>query len=212
MKKKVICLISGGIDSPVAAYKMMKAGYRVVLVHFHNLTHMSDNVKEKIFELRDILQRYQKKIKLYMVLFGPLQREIIKFVPGKKRMLVYRRFMFFIAEKIAKMERATGLVTGDSLAQVASQTLDNLYVIYAATKKKVYHPLIGLDKSEIIAIAKQIGTYNVSIRPYEDCCSFLVSDHPETHANLNEIEKMEKRLNKEKLIKDAIRGLKLYKS
>jgi len=203
-KKKVVCLLSGGIDSPVAAYKMIKSGYEVVLVHFHNLTPSAEHVKQNIFDLREQLQTFQKKIKLYMVPFGPLQRELIKVVPGKKRMIVYRRFMFMIAEKIAKREKAIALVTGDSLAQVASQTLDNLQVVYASVDMDVFHPLIGKDKKEIIEISTRIGTYDISIRPGEDCCSFLLSEYPETHAVLGDIEEIESKTDKNKLINDAV--------
>ena len=204
-KKEVLVLLSGGLDSPVCCYKLIKAGYQVSLIHFHNLTASSQGVEEKITDLRDALQKYQKNIPLYMIPFGPLQRELIKTVPAKKRMIIYRRFMFRIAEKIAKGD----LATGDSLAQVASQTLDNMHVIYSATKKKVLHPLIGSDKKEIIAQAQEIGTYEISIRPYEDCCTFLVADRPETHGNLEEIEQIEQGIDVEKLVTQAVKAKKL---
>jgi tRNA uracil 4-sulfurtransferase len=202
-RKKVVVLLSSGIDSPVSSYKMIKAGYSVVLVHFHNLTPSSEHVKQNIIDMRDQLQKYQKKIKLYMVPFGGLQRELIKTVPGQKRMIVYRRFMFRIAEMIAKKEKAVGLVTGDSLAQVASQTLDNLQVVYSVTDLDVFHPLIGKDKKEITKTAEKIGTYDISIRPGDDCCSFLLADYPETRAILADIENIESKSDSDELVKSA---------
>jgi tRNA uracil 4-sulfurtransferase len=207
-KKKLICLLSGGIDSPVAAYKMMDKGYEVVLVHFHNITPSSHSVKDKIDQLAQKLTKYQKKVKLYIVPFGDLQRELVKSIPAKQRMIIYRRFMFRIGCCISKKEKALGFVTGDSLAQVASQTLDNLNVIYSAIGAPVFHPLIGWDKQDIIEVAKQIDTYDISVLPYDDCCSFLIADRPETHANIDNIEAIEKQLDVKALVKKTAKGAK----
>jgi thiamine biosynthesis protein ThiI len=200
---RVISLLSGGIDSPVAAFMMMKRGCEVVLLHFFNETIHSHEVRRKIAMLAEILTKVQGRIKLYMVPFGELQREIVKFIPARYRMLVYRRLMMRIANEIAGTEEAKAIATGDSLAQVASQTLENLNVIYAASCYPVLAPLIGFDKEETILIAKEIGTYEVSIRPYEDCCSFMVAQHPETRGRIEPIEELEKSLQLD--IEDAIK-------
>ncbi len=203
--KKVLVLISGGIDSPVAACKLIKAGYEISLVHFYNQTNTSQGVKEKIEKLAEILRAYQKKIKLYIVPFQELQMEIIKQVPAKYRMLVYRRFMYRIAEQIAKKNKIKFLATGDSLAQVASQTLDNMRSIGIATKMEILRPLLGFDKQEIMTIAKQIGTYETSIMPYADCCSYMIADHPETRASPELVDKQEESLKIKKLVASALK-------
>jgi thiamine biosynthesis protein ThiI len=191
---KVVALVSGGIDSPVAAFLMMKRGCEVVLLHFFNETLHSLKVRGKIISLAERLAHFQGELKLYMVPFGSLQREIIRAVPARYRMLVYRRTMMKLAEEIARLEGAKALVTGDSLAQVASQTLENLRLIYEATRYPVLAPLIGSDKEETIALARKIGTYEISILPYEDCCSFMVAPHPETHGRPEVIAELEKGL------------------
>ena len=191
---KVVSLISGGIDSPVAAFLMMERGCRVILVHFFNETVHSPKVRRKISLLGEKLARVQGRTKLYMIPFGRLQREIIKGTPSRYRMLVYRRTMLRIANEVAALEKAKALVTGDSLAQVASQTLDNLALIYSVSRYPLLAPLIGLDKEETIRIAEKIGTYEISILPYEDCCSFMVARHPETHGRPEIIAELEKNL------------------
>jgi len=189
---RVVSLISGGIDSPVATFMMMKRGCEVPLAHFFNETLHSPQVRRKLERLAQVLTKVQPEIKLYMVPFGELQRGIIRSIPSRYRMLVYRRVMTRLADKIAEVEGAKALVTGDSLAQVASQTLDNLRVIYAAAGRPVLAPLIGFDKEETIKLAKEIGTYEISILPYKDCCSFMIAPHPETHGRLEVIEELER--------------------
>jgi len=203
--KKLISLLSGGIDSPVAAYKLMQKGCTIVFVHFHNYTQASSSVKNKITDLVKILSKHQRKTKLYMIPFQEIQKEIIKVVPSRYRMIVYRRIMFRIAEKILKKEKAFGFATGDNLGQVASQTLDNMCVIFKATKELIATPLIGEDKVDIIKTARDIGTYETSIRPYNDCCTFFNAKHPETKSDLSTVEKLEKNLKLDKAIKKAIR-------
>lgn len=203
MKKRFVSLLSGGIDSPVAAYKAMKKGCEVVFVHFHNNTQQSSEVKNKVVELTRILSKHQKRTKLYMVPFLEVQKEIIKAVPAKYRMIIYRRMMFRIGEGIAKKEKACGFVTGDSLGQVASQTLSNISVIYKATKKPVITPLLGWDKVDTVREARKIGTYEESIKPYSDCCTFFIAKHPETRADIDVIEKLEKNLKIKKIAKKA---------
>ena len=193
----VVSLLSGGIDSPVASYLMMKRGCNVVFVHFHNYT---SKIEEKIEKLVAVLNKYQYKSKLYMVPFFPIQEKIIEKIPETHRMIVYRRVMMRIAGKIAEKEGAKALVTGDNLAQVASQTLDNLNVIHSASNETVFSPLIGMDKNDIIDIAKNIATYDLSILPYPDCCTYMIAKHPETRAKKEEIESMEKELDIKALV------------
>ncbi len=201
---KVVALVSGGIDSPVAAFMMMKRGCEVVAVHFFNQTLHSPQVRRKIELLAEKLAEVQGQMKLYMVPFGEVQREIIKAVPAKWRMLIYRRSMMRMANLIARQERASGVVTGDSLSQVASQTLQNLDVIYKASNLPVLPPLIGFDKEETISMARQIGTYEISIMPYEDCCSLMIAKHPETKGDPETAEQIEKGINFGELEKKAV--------
>ncbi|MBI1969574.1 7-cyano-7-deazaguanine synthase [Candidatus Woesearchaeota archaeon] len=199
---KLLSLISGGIDSPVAAYLMMQKDCEIVFVHFYNFTHARQAVKSKVEQLVKILTKYQKgqACKLSMVPFAEIQQQIIGIIPAKYRMIIYRRLMFTIAEKILEQEKAFGFVTGDNVGQVASQTLTNLTVIYKAAKKPMVTPLLGFDKQEIVDLAKKIGTYETSILPYSDCCSFLIAKHPETRAKLEMIEKLESLLDIPKLV------------
>lgn len=189
---KLVALLSGGLDSPVAAHRMQRRGARVIAVHFRNETLAGGRaVESKIRDLCRVLARAQQGIKLWMVPFGDLQRQIIAHVPDRYRMLIYRRVMLRIADRIRFRERAGGLVCGDSLGQVASQTLPNLRVLYEVAQPPVLAPLIGHDKVEIVAEARRIGTYDISIRPHEDCCSYLVPAHPETRAKPDAIAELE---------------------
>ncbi|MEM3927628.1 MAG: tRNA uracil 4-sulfurtransferase ThiI [Archaeoglobaceae archaeon] len=188
---KVVSLISGGIDSPVASFLAMKRGCEIVAVHFFNKTLHSPEIRKKIVMLAEKLSEYQGELKLYMVPFEEVQMEIIRIVPPKLRMVVYRRSMIRMANLIAEKEKAKAIVTGDNISQVASQTLDNLNVIYSASKLAVLPPLLGFDKEEIIALAKKFGTYDISILPYEDCCSLMIAKHPETRARKEIVEEFE---------------------
>ncbi len=188
---RVVSLVSGGIDSPVASFLAMKRGCEVVLVHFFNRTLHSAEVRKKIVMLAEKLAEYQGSVRLYMIPFEDVQMEIIRIVPPKLRMVVYRRSMMRMANMIAEKEKAKAIVTGDNISQVASQTLDNLNVIYSASKLAVLPPLLGFDKEEIVEIAKKIGTYEISILPYEDCCSLMVAKHPETRAKKEIVEEFE---------------------
>lgn len=188
---KVLASLSGGIDSPVAAWMMMKRGCEVVFVHIRNETQFAQGAVGKIEDLVRVLTGSQLKSKLYVVPFGELQRRIIAFVPAKDRMIVYRRFMMKILGRVAEKERAKAIVTGDSLGQVASQTLDNLRCIQAASPLPVLSPLIGLNKEETVVLARRIGTFDPSAVPYPDCCSFMIAPHPETRADLADIERRE---------------------
>ncbi len=189
---KVLCLISGGIDSPVAAYQMMKRGAEVLLAHFQNETKVTEEVSQKIIDLARVLAGYQPGVKLFIVPFAGLQKQVVMKVPAKHRMLITRRLMFKISERLARQENCLALATGDCLGQVASQTLENLDAVYEATDMLKLAPLMGSNKSEIVKTARHIGTLEISERPYEDCCSLFVARHPETRARLKDILEIEK--------------------
>ncbi len=202
---KVVSLLSGGIDSPVASFYIMRRGARAIFVHFHSLPYTSPASVEKIRELVNILNKFQVQSKLYLVPLIDIQKQIMMKAPQKLRIILYRRFMMKIAERIAGSERASALVTGDSLGQVASQTLENMAAIEENIKIPVLRPLIGFDKKEITSKAEEIGTYKTSILPHEDCCSLFMPEHPETKAKLEEVEAAERELEVENLITEAIK-------
>jgi thiamine biosynthesis protein ThiI len=203
---RVVALISGGIDSPVAAWRMMRRGCRVLGVHFLNASIGGEGVREKLDLLGEALARWQGKFTLRIVPFEPLQRAIVAAVPADHRMIVYRRTMLRLADRIRDREGAKAVVTGDSVGQVASQTLDNLACAYAAVRGPVLSPLCGAEKTEIIDRARRIGTYEASILPHQDCCSFLIAEHPETKADLREVEEMEKAVAWGILMEEALQG------
>ncbi|MFA6485864.1 MAG: tRNA uracil 4-sulfurtransferase ThiI [Candidatus Magasanikbacteria bacterium] len=205
---KVLCLLSGGIDSPVAAYEMMKRGAEVAFVHFMNQTAVSESVGEKIFDLVRLLARFQGRSRLFVVPFADLQKEVVMKVPSGYRMIINRRLFLRIAEKIAQNEKCLALVTGDSLGQVASQTLENMSAIQSASAMLKLSPLVGTNKREIINRARAIKTLDISHRPYEDCCSLFVAKHPETKAKPLVIEKIEQNLDFTRL--DKIQPISYY--
>lgn len=207
---KLVSLLSGGIDSAVSSYMFIRKGIDVIFVHFHNQTIQKKYVENKVVKIAQILAKLSKKeTKLYLIPFKELQHEIIKTVPADVRMIVYRRIMFRIADEILKKEGAKALVTGDNIGQVASQTLDNLNVIHDAAKHPVLTPLLGMDKIDIIKRAQEIGTFEASILPYSDCCSFLIAKHPQTKSKLREIKEIEQKANLEGPIKEAIEKAKI---
>ncbi len=207
---KIAILISGGIDSPVAAYKLIKRGAKLIFIHFHSYPSTSKASQEKVISLIKILNEYQLESKIYMVPFLEVQKYLIKNIPKKYLIIFYRRFMLKIAEKIAKKEKCLALATGDSLGQVASQTLENIFVISEITEMPIFRPLIGDDKEDIINLAKEIGTFQISILPHEDCCVFYVPEHPETRANLNDVLKIEKSLKIKSLLSKAVKNAKIF--
>jgi tRNA uracil 4-sulfurtransferase len=201
---KVLCLLSGGIDSPVAAFRMMRRGCRVVFVHFHSYPHTTLESQDKVRRLVQILSCYQLESRLYLAPFAELQREIVAYAPPPLRIVLYRRFMLRIAEAIAEKEKAGALVTGDSLGQVASQTLENIRTISAAVALPVFRPLIGSDKEEIIQTARTIRTYETSIQADQDCCSLFIPPHPETKSSQKQAEKAETNLDMSRLIQTSL--------
>ena len=208
---KIISLISGGIDSPVSSWLMMKRGCKVVFVHFHSFPLLSRASIEKTKELVGILSQYQLRSKLHLVPFSKIQAEIKTKIPAKYRIILYRRFMLRIAEEIAKREKINALTTGESLAQVSSQTLENLTTISGVSKTQILRPLIGMDKEEIINLAKSIGTYETSIKPQEDCCTLFIPRHPAIRSNIGKIKELEKKLRIERLVKKALDEMETIK-
>jgi thiamine biosynthesis protein ThiI len=208
---KVVGLLSGGIDSPVASILAMKRGAAVTFVHFHSVPLTTEESIEKVKQITTVLSHYQSRIHLYLVALTPIQKEIMVKTKEKYRIILYRRFMFRIAEIIARKEKARALVTGESLGQVASQTLDNIAVIEAVNSMPILRPLIGLDKLEIINLAKDYGTYDISILPDQDCCSLFLPKHPATKAKKQFIEAEEENLAVDNLVQDAIDSIEIIK-
>ncbi len=201
---RVVSLISGGIDSPVAAYRMMQRGCRLIFVHFHSAPYLDKTSQEKARQLVIELTRRQFQSRLYLVPFGEIQRQIVATVNRPLRVVLYRRMMLRIAEAIARNEKAKALVTGESLAQVASQTLENMAVIQQAATLPVLRPLVGMDKQEIIDQARRIGTFDISSIPDQDCCQLFVPKHPATKAKLHEVEEAESRYDLNELVRSGV--------
>lgn len=207
---RVACLISGGIDSPVAAWRAMKRGCLPIFVHFHSAPFTSAASQEKVSELVSVLMKGQPFTRLIMVPFGPVQQKIVVGVPTAYRIIIYRRFMVRIAEIIAREHKAQALVTGEALSQVASQTLTNLATIEAAATMSILRPLIGMDKQEIVDEAIKIGTFDIAIQPHDDCCSFLMPRNPVTRTTIAEIEKIERNLDIEGLVNLGLEGREAF--
>jgi tRNA uracil 4-sulfurtransferase len=203
---RVACLLSGGIDSPVAAYRMMRRGCSVLFIHFHSYPILSRASQEKVREIAALLTRYQLRSRLMLVPFGALQQQVLLGVAPELRVVIYRRLMLRIAEALARAWRARALVTGEVVGQVASQTLENLTVIAEATTMEVLRPLIGMDKDEIVAQAERLGTFPISIIPDQDCCQLFTPRHPATRARLEQIEDAERALPVTDMVDAAAAG------
>jgi thiamine biosynthesis protein ThiI len=207
MSGVLLSLLSGGIDSPVAAYRMMKRGCQVDFVHFHSYPFLDRTSQQKARQLAQRLTRHQYAARLFFIPFGELQQQIVGAAPAPYRVVLYRRYMLRIAEALAQQTGAEALVTGESLGQVASQTLQNLRVIEAASALPVLRPLIGMDKAEIMREAAGIGTYNISIQPDQDCCTLFVPRHPATRTTLADIEVAEQAFETPALVQMALDGV-----
>jgi len=204
---KVISLISGGIDSPVASWLMMKRGCEIVYVHFSSYPQTSRQSEEKVKEMVKLLNRFQFRSRLYIVPFVDIQRKMATGADNKYLVILYRRAMLRIAEMLMKKERALAVCTGDNLAQVASQTLPNMVAIGSAVEATVLRPLLTYDKMEIVKLAQQIGTYEISMLPHEDCCTLFVPKMPETRAQMGYLAELEGKLEElgiEEDIKKAV--------
>lgn len=199
-------LLSGGIDSPVAGYMVAKRGVKIDAVYFHAPPYTSERAKKKVIDLCRIVSEYAGPIRLHIVNFTDTQLEIYEKCPHEQLTIIMRRYMMKIAEAFADQDGSLGLVTGESIGQVASQTMHSMFVTNEVCKYPVYRPLIGFDKQEIIEKSLEIGTYETSILPFEDCCTIFVAKHPETKPRLNVIKKNEENLvgTIENLVKTAI--------
>lgn len=206
---KATLLLSGGIDSPVAGHMIAKRGVEINAVNFFSFPYTSERAKEKVIELASIISQYTSKINLYIVPFTEIQLQIRDKCPEDQMTLIMRRFMMRIAERIAVQSGAKALITGESVGQVASQTLAALGVTNDVVSMPVLRPLVGMDKSEIIERAERIGTFETSILPYEDCCTVFTPKHPQTNPKLAMIEKSETHLDVDFLIERAMDGVEM---
>jgi thiamine biosynthesis protein ThiI len=204
---KVLCLLSGGIDSPVAAWRMIRRGCTALFVHFHAYPILSIASQNKARELAGILAKRQLKSKLFLVPFGSVQQQIVLAVPPPLRVVMYRRFMVRIAEEIARKHNALALVTGDVVGQVASQTLENIAAVNQVATMPIQRPRISCDKEEITADAREIGTYETSILEDQDCCTLFTPELPSTRTTLRLIEDAEQALDVPALVAMALEGL-----
>jgi tRNA uracil 4-sulfurtransferase len=205
---RMVALMSGGIDSPVAAWRMSKRGAEVELLHFHGEPYTDPSSVRQAMELAEVLARYQLRAVVHLVPLGDAQREIVTHAPAPLRVILYRRVMLRIAAALAEERGAQALVTGDSLGQVASQTIENIRTVGAALPGvEVLRPLIGMDKQEIVDLATRIGTYEVSTRKYQDCCVLFEPRSPATRANAGLAEAAEAELDMDALVGKALAGL-----
>jgi thiamine biosynthesis protein ThiI len=203
---RVACLLSGGIDSPVAAWRMMRRGCRVVFIHFHSYPILSRASQEKTRELARLLTTFQLRSRLLLVPFGEIQQRVVLSVAPPLRVVIYRRLMMRIAEALARENRALGLVTGEVVGQVASQTMENLTSIDQVVSMPVLRPLIGMDKDEITAEAQRLQSFPISIIPDQDCCTLFTPRHPVTRAKHREVMAAEASLDIDEIVKQAVAG------
>ena len=202
-----VTLLSGGIDSPVSSYMIAKRGVRLIPLHFFSFPYTSEQAKEKVIELGNMLTEYCGRMTLEIAPFTHIQEEIRDKCPEEYFTLIMRRFMMRIAQRVAHDTGAKAIVTGENLGQVASQTMEAMASTQAVIDLPVLQPLIGMDKEEIVALARKIGTFETSILPYEDCCTVFTPKHPRTRPKLSEVEQAESVLDIEALVDEAIKGL-----
>ncbi|PGL69124.1 tRNA uracil 4-sulfurtransferase ThiI [Bacillus sp. AFS055030] len=201
---KVMLLLSGGIDSPVAAYMLLKRGVSIEAIHFESPPFTSDRAKQKVIDLASKLTRYCKRVTLHVIPFTEIQKAIHKEMPASYTMTIMRRVMLKIAEQVSVDRKALALATGESLGQVASQTLESMHTINEVTNYPVLRPLLAMDKLEIMDIAKKIDTYDISIRPYEDCCTIFTPANPTTKPKRDKVARYESRFDFTELINEAV--------
>lgn len=209
MNGSTMLMLSGGIDSPVAGYLMARRGVELNCVYYHSHPYTSERAKDKVKELARILSQYTEKINLYIVPFTDIQMEIIDKCREDELTIIMRRFMMRVACKLAEKYNIDSVCTGESIGQVASQTMDGLIVSDDCADRPAFRPLIATDKTDIMEIARKIGTYETSILPYEDCCTIFVPKHPKTNPKLEPIRKQEESLNVEELIENAINNMEI---
>lgn len=204
---KAMLLLSGGIDSPVAGYMIAKRGVKIDAVYFHAPPYTSERAKQKVVDLAKLVSRYTGPIYLHVINFTDIQLYIYDKCPHEELTIIMRRYMMRIAEQIAKKNECLGLITGESIGQVASQTMNSLMATNEVCELPVYRPLIGFDKQEIVEVSEKIGTYETSIQPFEDCCTIFVAKHPVTKPNLNIIRRHEGNLSEKigELVEEALR-------
>ncbi|MCQ2452686.1 MAG: tRNA 4-thiouridine(8) synthase ThiI [Oscillospiraceae bacterium] len=208
---RAISLLSGGIDSPVSTYMIAKRGISIYPVHFFSFPYTSELAKQKVLELGGLLTKYCGRMSVIVVPFTHIQEEIREKCPEEYFTLIMRRFMMRIAQQLADMHDAHALVTGENLGQVASQTMEAMAVTQAPIRLPVLQPLMGMDKEEIVTIARRIGTFETSILPYEDCCTVFTPRHPKTRPTLQEIEEAEQVLEVDALVTEAVAGIERIK-
>ena len=203
---KAMLLLSGGIDSPVAGYMIAKRGVKIEAVYFHAPPYTSDRAKQKVIDLAKLVSRYSGPIRLHIVNFTDIQLYIYDQCPHEELTIIMRRYMMRIAERLAKESGAMGLITGESIGQVASQTMQSLAATDAACTMPVFRPVIGFDKQEIVDVSEKIGTYETSVQPFEDCCTIFVAKHPVPKPNLKMIERSEENLKEriDELVETAV--------
>lgn len=209
MNGSTMLMLSGGIDSPVAGYLMAKRGVEVNCVYYHSHPYTSERAKEKVKDLAKILAEYTEKINLYIVPFTEIQMDIIDKCREDELTIIMRRFMMRIACKLADVYGIDSVCTGESIGQVASQTMDGLIVSDDCSDRPAFRPLIAMDKTDIMDIARKIGTYETSILPYEDCCTIFVPKHPKTNPKLDKIRKEEEKLKIDELVEKSIENIEV---
>lgn len=208
---RVMPLLSGGIDSPVAAYRLMRRGCTIIPIHFHAFPLQDHSTIDKVRELARVLVRAQYQLRLFLVPFGETQQTIVASCPASLRVILYRRFMIRVAEALGARYKVKALVTGESVGQVASQTLDNMATVDAAASGPIFRPLVGMDKDEIMSEARRIGTYDISILPDQDCCQIFVPRHPAVAAKVPEVLEAERHLNTAGLVETCVRAATVEK-
>jgi len=208
---KTLLMLSGGIDSPVAGYLAMKRGVEVEAVHFHSPPYTSERAKQKVIDLAKELTTFGHQVKIHIVPFTELQQAIFKEIPEAYAMTVMRRMMMRISEAICEREGILSITTGESLGQVASQTMESMNAINEVTNYPILRPLVAMDKNEIINISKDIGTYDISIRPYEDCCTVFVPKSPKTRPRRDKVNQFEAKMDYKQLLATAVEESKLIK-
>lgn len=206
---KGLMLLSGGIDSPVAAYMMAKRGMKLMAIHFASPPYTSERAKEKVVELRDIVKKYTTDMKLFVVPFTEIQMAIHENCPAEYMITIMRRFMMRIASKVARRNDCTALITGESLGQVASQTVESMTSTEDCATLPIFRPLIAFDKEETMNLARKIGTYETSIEPFEDCCTIFLPKNPAIHPKLDRVREAEKAMDIDALVDRAIEGIEI---